>query len=39
LKKELGHVKAIGTDGETALYNAFSGRFPEAVHVRFSKEM
>ena len=34
LQPELAKVKAIGTDGEQALYDAFSTVFPSAVHLR-----
>lgn len=30
----LTHIRSFGTDGEKALYEAFSATFPEAVHVR-----
>ena len=34
LKRQLKDVRAIGTDGESALYDAFKSAFPSAVHLR-----
>ena len=34
LRPSLKNVKAIGTDGEGPLYEAFCGSFPNAIHLR-----
>ena len=35
LRPSLKNTKAIGTDGESPLYEAFCGVFPKAVHLRW----
>ena len=34
LRKELSNIRAIGTDGEAPLYDAFSGTFSNAINLR-----